>query len=82
MGERGRAPSAASIGASHPPPQGEALVPFKQAKRSLIEEFEREYLQRLMARMGDNLSRASALAGIERHYLRNLIKKYGLRSED
>jgi len=79
MGERARAPSAISTSLSG---GTDPLVPFKEAKRSLIEEFEREYLQRLMQRTGDNLSRASALAGIERHYLRDLVRKYGLRSDD
>ena len=58
------------------------LTPFKDAKRTLIDEFEKDYLQRLLHRTGDNLSRAAALAGIERHYLRDLFRKHGLRSDD
>ena len=85
-GERARAPSPASA----PPAQGPASVPnandpiapFKEAKRTLIDEFEKDYLSRLLQRTGNNLSRAAALAGIERHYLRDLFRKHGLRSDE
>jgi DNA-binding NtrC family response regulator len=59
-----------------------ALPPFKDAKHTLVHDFERQYLERLLARTGDNLSRASALARIERHHLRDLLRKHGLRGED
>ncbi len=55
-----------------------ALPLFKEAKRTLVDEFERDYLAELMTRVGRNLSRASVLAGIERHHLRELLKKHGL----
>jgi DNA-binding NtrC family response regulator len=72
---------------SLPPPAAtpadtDELVPFKQAKRTLIEDFERGYLGRLLERSGNNLSRAASLARIERHYLRDLLRKHGLRPEE
>ena len=83
-GERARAQDSAAR--PHPSTAGGAanqpLTPFKDAKRTLIDEFEKDYLQRLLHRTGDNLSRAAALAGIERHYLRDLFRKHGLRSDD
>ena len=54
---------------------------FKEAKRTAVEEFERDYLSRLLKRADNNLSRASALAGVERHHLRNLLRKRGLWSK-
>jgi DNA-binding NtrC family response regulator len=54
------------------------LEPFKDAKRSLVDEFERDYLKALLLRTGDNLSRASAISGVERHHLRNLFRKHAL----
>lgn len=90
-GERARAASSASAAPSIAAPpaaapiaasSGAALTPFKEAKRTLIDEFEKDYLQRLLARTGNNLSRAASLAGIERHYLRDLFRKHGLRSEE
>lgn len=51
---------------------------FKGAKRTAIDDFERDYLARLMTKTNGNIAAASALAGIERHYLRSLLKKHGL----
>jgi DNA-binding NtrC family response regulator len=65
-----------------PPDPDQPLTPFKEAKRTLIDEFEKDYLLRLLKRTGNNLSRAAALAGIERHYLRDLFRKHGLRSDE
>ena len=62
-------------------PGGE-LGRFKDVKRTLIDEFERDYLQRLLAKTGNNLSRAAQIAGVERHHLRDLFKKHGLRGDD
>ena len=58
------------------------LPPFKDAKRTLVDEFERDYLVRLVARTDGNLSRAAALARIERHHLRDLLRRHGLRDDD
>jgi DNA-binding NtrC family response regulator len=58
------------------------LEPFKEAKRTVIDEFEKAYLARLLARAGTNISRAAALAGIERQSMRDLLKRHGLRGED
>lgn len=84
MGECRRAPSETAL-----PEPGESLRPsapmhaipmFKEAKRTAIEEFERDYLKRLLERAENNLSRASAIAGVERHHLRDLLRKRGLWS--
>jgi DNA-binding NtrC family response regulator len=64
------------------PADASELVPFKDAKRTLIEDFERGYLSRLLERAGNNLSKASTLARIERHYLRDLLRKHGLRPSE
>jgi transcriptional regulator with GAF, ATPase, and Fis domain len=52
--------------------------PFKEAKQSMVDEFEREYFRRLLAKTDNNLSRASAEAGITRYYLRELLKRLGM----
>ncbi len=56
-----------------------SLVPYKEARRSLLDDFEHDYLQRLMTRCRENLARAADRAGVERHYLRKLLHKHGLR---
>jgi DNA-binding NtrC family response regulator len=52
---------------------------FKDAKRTVVDDFERRYLEELVARVGDNLSQASILSGVDRHHLRDLLRKHGLR---
>ncbi len=53
--------------------------PFKDAKNDLIEEFEKAYLNELLARNKQNISRSAREAGIERAYLQRLVRKYGMR---
>ncbi|WP_434385169.1 sigma 54-interacting transcriptional regulator [Melittangium boletus] len=55
-------------------------LPFKDAKERLIEGFERDYLKGLLERCEGNISRASREAGIDRVYLRKLLRKHGLDS--
>ncbi|NBD11257.1 MULTISPECIES: sigma 54-interacting transcriptional regulator [Corallococcus] len=57
-----------------------ADLPFKEAKERLIEGFERDYLKTLLERCGGNVSKASREAGIDRVYLRKLLRKHGLAS--
>jgi DNA-binding NtrC family response regulator len=72
-------PAASSRPAS---PDASPIEPYKDAKRTLIEDFEREYLERLLARTGMNISQAARLAGIERPSLRELLKRHGLHGKD
>jgi DNA-binding NtrC family response regulator len=60
----------------------EPLLAFKDAKRSVVDEFERAYLTRLLARAGTNISRAASIAGIERQSMRALLRRHGLRGEE
>ena len=53
--------------------------PFKDAKNSLIKEFEKEYIKRLLDRHDGNISSAAREAQIERAYLQRLVAKHGLR---
>jgi DNA-binding NtrC family response regulator len=55
-------------------------VPYKDAKARLVEQFEREYLLRLMQEEDGNLSAASRRAGLARHHLRNLCRRYAIPS--
>jgi DNA-binding NtrC family response regulator len=75
MGERDRPQSLPA------PPMDAPLGRLREARRSVVDEFEKGYLQRLMTRFADNISRAAAAAGVERHYLRGLLRKHGLRGE-
>jgi transcriptional regulator with GAF, ATPase, and Fis domain len=53
-------------------------APFKEAKQTMVDGFERAYFRRLLAKTDNNLSRASAEAGITRYYLRELLKRLGM----
>lgn len=54
------------------------LRPFKEAKESLLEAFEREYLERLLERAGGTISVAARQANLNRKYFYDLLKKHGL----
>ena len=51
-------------------------LPFKEAKQKIVENFEKEYLQDLLKRNKNNVSKASREAKIDRKHLRNLLIKY------
>jgi transcriptional regulator with PAS, ATPase and Fis domain len=53
--------------------------PYHPAKDYVVADFEREYLNRLIARSGGNMSRAARLAGIDRTTLYRLFEKHGLQ---
>ncbi|HWV37218.1 MAG TPA: helix-turn-helix domain-containing protein, partial [Vulgatibacter sp.] len=53
-------------------------LPFKQAKESLIERFEKAYLRQLLSLHEGNMARAARAADIDRKYLYTLLKKFGL----
>jgi two-component system nitrogen regulation response regulator GlnG len=52
-------------------------LPFKEAKHQVVEAFEREYIEALVARHG-SLSAAAREAQIDRKHFRELMRKYGL----
>jgi two-component system nitrogen regulation response regulator GlnG len=60
-------------------PRGEPeLAPFKDAKDRMVEQWERDYLQQLMAAADNNVSLAAKRAGLARSHLHRLRRKHGL----
>jgi len=55
---------------------------YHLAKDKLVAHFEKEYLTRLVARAGGNMSRAARLAGIDRTTLYRLMEKHELRRDE
>jgi DNA-binding NtrC family response regulator len=55
---------------------------FFDAKERLIAAWERSYLQDLLDRCQDNVSRASRESGIGRNYLHRMLKKHGLQTRE
>jgi DNA-binding NtrC family response regulator len=62
-------------------PTGIMNEAFHLAKDNLIAHFEKEYLSRLTARAGGNMSKAARLAGIDRTTLYRLMEKHGFRRD-
>ncbi len=55
---------------------------FHTAKDNVVSHFEREYLSRLTARAGGNMSKAARLAGIDRTTLYRLVEKHGGKKDE
>jgi DNA-binding NtrC family response regulator len=68
-------PEAARAGAGL---QADYHLPFKEAKERLLDTFEREYLERLLARASGGIAGAAREAGIDRKHLYSLLEKHGL----
>jgi len=49
---------------------------YRDARRRMIESFEKNYFAQLLNQTGGNISRASEIAGIDRSNLAKLLKKY------
>jgi DNA-binding NtrC family response regulator len=58
----------------------EKREPFRIAKESAVDAFERAYLSRLLEEAQGNMSKAARLAAMDRMYLHKLVQKHGLRS--
>ena len=52
-----------------------APLPYKEAREQLLDSFDRAYVAALMARNGDNASRAAKAAGVSRSFLYDLLRK-------
>jgi transcriptional regulator of acetoin/glycerol metabolism len=58
-----------------------ALGDFNGAKRQAIDAFEITYLRELLAHTQGNISRAAALAGLQRTVLHRLLVRHGLSGD-
>ncbi|WP_022660380.1 sigma-54-dependent transcriptional regulator [Paucidesulfovibrio longus] len=55
----------------------EELMPYKEAKSTVLTNFTRCYVEHVLARTGGNISEAARLSGIERVSLQKIIKRGG-----
>jgi DNA-binding NtrC family response regulator len=56
-----------------------ADLPYKEARRQLLETFEKDYLSKLMAACERNISLAARRAEMDRSHLLEMLKRHGLR---
>ncbi len=61
-----------------PPERHISLGAYREEKMRVIEEFERDYVERVLAETGGNVSLAARRAGKERRAFGRLIKKHGI----
>jgi len=70
LGETGAPPPMAQPGAT-------SGANFREAKAQAVKEFERRYVQDLLARTRGNISRAARIAGKDRSAFGKLVRKHG-----
>jgi DNA-binding NtrC family response regulator len=54
-------------------------LPLRVARRQASDDFEKRYLERVLAHAGGSVTRAAAVAEVSRQMLQKLLKKHGLR---
>ena len=71
---------------SQPPSQDWGEIdpdqPFHEAKNSVVEAFERQYLRALLDRNDGNISQAARIAGIDRKTIHRMLRRYGMDAEE
>ncbi len=68
-------------------PAGDSLawtdgLPLSEARKRVLDEFERSYLARLLRNATGNVSQAARTARVDRSNLRRLLTKHGLKPSD
>ncbi|MBT8490561.1 MAG: sigma-54 dependent transcriptional regulator [Deltaproteobacteria bacterium] len=59
----------------------DAQLPLSEARRQVIEDFERQYLKELFSRNKGKVGRVAEEAGVSTRQLNKLMVKYGIRKE-
>jgi DNA-binding NtrC family response regulator len=55
---------------------------YKEARKSLLESFNVNYIKGLLKEYGGNVSLAARIAGLERQSLQHLMRRYGIHPEE
>lgn len=57
-------------------------TPYKDAKEEFLRRFHADYIGKLLLRTEGNVTQAARICGLERQALQQIMRKYGIRSED
>jgi DNA-binding NtrC family response regulator len=57
-------------------------LPYREAKKQILNTFNRDYLSGLLAIHKGNVTRAAGQCGLERQAFQQLLRRYGLKSEN
>jgi DNA-binding NtrC family response regulator len=58
------------------------VAPLQDARRLAADQFERDYLERLLLAVEGNVTRGAEVAGVSRQLLTRMLAKHGLRGRD
>ena len=73
-------PSLLPLTPAGPPEEG--IVPYKDAKLRVLDQFTRAYVENLLCQSAGNVTQAAVLSGIRRPSLQKIIRRLGLRAGD
>ena len=59
-----------------------SLVSYKDAKQQILQQFNAQYIGRLLSECKGNVSHAARLCGLERQALQQIIRRYGIRADE
>ena len=63
-------------------PEKDTIVPYKEAKSRVVDEFTRTYVQELLRQTKGNISEAAQLSGLERVSLQKILRRLNIQAED
>lgn len=61
------------------PPAIDIHKPYEKAKKDLLDPFQREYLSKMLAETGGNVTNAARLSGLSRRAFQDLLKKHHIK---
>jgi DNA-binding NtrC family response regulator len=61
---------------------GPDLAPYHEMKKTVLTSFNRDYVSQALRASGGNVTQAAKMAGLERQSLQQIMKRYGIRSDD
>ncbi len=67
-----------SDGGGAPGPMGDVSRPLKEERERILNAFEKDYLERVLAKTGGNVPRAAEAAGVDRVHFYRLLRKHAI----